>query len=140
MRLSTSIMGTGKMKSLFEGGHTRWVPIMQTGKPMLDAMMSFMIVKEPCICGKIPVEKGQPPTCTQCRTRVFDVYQEKLKEFQYAEAEQTRLWTQCQRCQKSLMKPNICTACNCPILYRRKKAQLDLEDTYKTLKRFDAFS
>jgi DNA polymerase delta subunit 1 len=140
-RLFTPIMGDGRVKSLLEGAHTRHVkqaPMRQTGKPMRGTMLSFVTVKESCICGKAPVEKGQPPTCGQCKTRVLDVYQEKLKEFQYAEAEQASLWTQCQRCQKSLMTPNICTACDCPIFYRRKKAQLDLEDAYKALKRFDA--
>jgi DNA polymerase delta subunit 1 len=140
-RLFTPIMGEGKVKSLLEGEYTRHVkraPMRQTGKPMFGRMMSFVTVKESCICGKAPVEKGQPPTCAQCKTKVLDVYQEKLKEFQYAEVEQASLWTQCQRCQKSLMTPNICTACDCPIFYRRKKAQLDLEDAYKVLKRFDA--
>jgi DNA polymerase delta subunit 1 len=139
-RLFTPIMGESRVKGLLEGDHTLHVkraPLRTTGKQAAGSLMSFVQVKESCICGKAPVDKGKPPLCGQCEKRITDVYQEKLNEFLYAEEEHCVLWTQCQRCQKSLVSPNICTACDCPIFYRRKKAQLDLEDAYKALKRFD---
>lgn len=140
-RLFTPIMGETKVKSLLEGDHTRYVkraPLRTNSKPVAGSLMSFVTVKESCLCGKSPVEKGKKPVCSQCASRITEVYQQKLSEYRYAEEEHARLWTQCQRCQKLLMSPNICTACDCPIFYRRRKAQLDLEDSFKALQRFDA--
>lgn len=33
----------------------------------------------------------------------------------------SKLWTQCQRCQGSLLQDVLCTSRDCPIFYRRKK-------------------
>jgi DNA polymerase delta subunit 1 len=140
LRLFTPIMGETKVLGLLEGDHTKHVkraPVRTAGKPAAGSLMGFVQVLESCLCGKAPVKRGEPPVCSQCRSRVSEVYQEKMKVHQYAEKQHSRLWTQCQRCQKSLLNPNICTAGDCPIFYRRKKAQLDLEDSYKALKRFD---
>jgi DNA polymerase delta subunit 1 len=134
LRLFTPIMGESRVLGLLEGEHTRHVKRapMRTG-----SLMGFVQVMESCICGKAGVKAGEAPVCGQCRTRVTEVYQEKLRMFQWAEEQHSRLWTQCQRCQKSILSGNICTACDCPIFYRRKKAQLDLEDAHKALRRFD---
>ena len=140
VRLFTPIMGESNVMKLLEGEHTRHVkqaPIRLTGKPQAGSLLSFVKVMDTCICGKTPIKKGQKPVCKLCENRVIEVYENKLKEFKYTEEEHSKLWAQCQRCQKSLMNKNICTACDCPIFYRRKKAQLDLEDTYKALKKFD---
>jgi hypothetical protein len=48
----------------------------------------------------------------------------------------SRLWTQCQRCQGSLHQEVLCTAKDCPIFYRRRKAHKDLIETQKQLERF----
>jgi DNA polymerase delta subunit 1 len=141
VRLFTPIMGESRVLGLLEGEHTRHVkraPMRAGGKQAAGSLMGFVQVMESCLCGKAAVKPGEPPVCAQCKTRVTEVYQEKLRLYQYAEDQHSRLWTQCQRCQKSLLSPNICTACDCPIFYRRKKAQLDLEDAHKALKRFDA--
>lgn len=140
-RLFTPIL-KDKVTGLLQGEHTRHVkraPLRLNDNPKANkgSLMSFVKVRESCICGKSAVDPGKPPTCAQCSNKVTDVYQEKLKEYRYAEEQHSNLWTQCQRCQKSLTAANICTASDCPIFYRRKKAQLDLEDTYKALKRFD---
>jgi DNA polymerase delta subunit 1 len=140
MRLFTPIMGESRVIGLLEGEHTRHVkraPVRTTGKATAGSLMGFVQVLESCLCGKAPVKAGEPPVCAQCKTRITEVFQEKLKLYQYAEEQHSKLWTQCQRCQKSLLTPNICTAIDCPIFYRRKRAQLDLEDSYKALKRFD---
>lgn len=139
-RLFTPIMGETKVRELLNGEHTLHVkhaPIRNTGKPVAGSLLAFVQVKETCICGKTPINKGKKPTCAYCEKQIVDVYENKLKEYRYKEQEHSKLWAQCQRCQKSLMNQNICTACDCPIFYRRKKAQLDLEDLYKAIKKFD---
>jgi len=47
-----------------------------------------------------------------------------------------RLWTQCQRCQGSLHQDVLCSNKDCPIFYRRKKAQKDVEESVKVMDRF----
>ena len=141
LRLFTPIMGESKVESLLKGEHTLHVkhaPLrIAEGKQKAGTLLGFVQIQETCVCGKAAVAKGKPPVCAQCANRVTEVYQERLKEYRYAEEEHTKLWTQCQRCQKSMMNPNICTATDCPIFYRRTKTQLDLEDCYKQLIKFD---
>ena len=47
------------------------------------------------------------------------------------------LWTQCQRCQGSLHTDVLCTSRDCPIFYRRKKVQKDLQEAQAQLERFE---
>ena len=47
-----------------------------------------------------------------------------------------RLWTQCQRCQGSLHQDVLCTSRDCPIFYRRRKAQKELNEGHEALARF----
>ncbi|OHT02663.1 polymerase zeta subunit [Tritrichomonas foetus] len=139
-RLFTPIMGESHVNNLLQGQHTLHVkkaPLRKTEKPKAGSLMSFVQVRETCICGKSPIDKGKKPVCSNCKDSIIDVYENKMKEFKFIEEEHSKLWAQCQRCQKSLMTQNICTACDCPIFYKRKKAQLDLEDMYKAIKKFD---
>ncbi|KAI5672300.1 hypothetical protein M9H77_12664 [Catharanthus roseus] len=46
-----------------------------------------------------------------------------------------RLWTQCQECQGSLHQDVLCTSRDCPIFYRRKKAQKDMAEAKLQLER-----
>ena len=58
--------------------------------------------------------------------------------FQVSEAEESfsRLWTECQRCQGSTHNDVLCSNCDCPIFYKRKKVQKDLADGQDALDRF----
>jgi len=139
-RLFSPIIGESNIQKLLTGEHAnkkKIAPIRDTGKKT-GSLLGFVKVMENCICGKSPAQPGKPPVCSNCANRVKEVYQEKMNMMRYAEEEYSKLWTNCQRCQKSLTNPNICTACDCPVFYRRKKAQLDLEDSYKAIRRFNA--
>uniref|UniRef100_A0A0E0BG65 DNA polymerase n=1 Tax=Oryza glumipatula TaxID=40148 RepID=A0A0E0BG65_9ORYZ len=48
-----------------------------------------------------------------------------------------RLWTQCQECQGSLHQDVLCTSRDCPIFYRRRKAQKDMAEARVQLQRWD---
>ena len=48
-----------------------------------------------------------------------------------------QVWTQCQRCQGSLHQEVLCTSRDCPIFYRRKKVQKDLQEAQDALARFE---
>jgi DNA polymerase delta subunit 1 len=53
-----------------------------------------------------------------------------------AQAQYGALWTQCQRCQGSLHQDVLCTSRDCPIFYRRKKVQKELNEVQAQLARF----
>ena len=138
-RLFTPIMGSQHVNDLLGGEHTRHIKqaMLRPSAGKSGTLMGFVQIRETCICGKSPVDKGKKPVCSYCKDKITDIYEDKMKEYRAIEEEHTKLWANCQRCQKSLMTQNICTACDCPIFYRRKKTQLDLEDMYKALKKFD---
>uniref|UniRef100_A0A0A9FFK0 C4-type zinc-finger of DNA polymerase delta domain-containing protein n=1 Tax=Arundo donax TaxID=35708 RepID=A0A0A9FFK0_ARUDO len=48
-----------------------------------------------------------------------------------------RLWTQCQEWQGSLHQDVLCTSRDCPIFYRRRKAQKDMAEARLQLDRWD---
>ena len=52
------------------------------------------------------------------------------------EADYSNLWTQCQRCQGSLHQDVLCTSRDCPIFYRRRKVQKELNEAQVSMARF----
>ena len=146
-RLFTPILGEKRVESLLEGEHTlkkRQASIAeregsQDGqkKKQKGSLLGFVKVLKKCICGRSGVPDNALPLCSYCKNKVNDVFQEKMNIYRYLEEEHTKLWAMCQRCQSSLTTQNICTTADCPIFYRRKKVQMELEDCYKSLKRFD---
>lgn len=47
-----------------------------------------------------------------------------------------KAWAECQRCQGSMHHDVLCTSRDCPIFYRRKKIQKDLNEATESLSRF----
>jgi C4-type zinc-finger of DNA polymerase delta len=74
--------------------------------------------------------------CVNCVGRAGELYQRQLDTVNELEMRFARLWTQCQRCQGSLHQDVICTSSDCPIYYRRIKAQKDLASQVPVLDRF----
>ena len=52
------------------------------------------------------------------------------------ETDYSALWTQCQRCQGSLHLDVLCTSRDCPIFYRRRKVQKEVNEARTSLARF----
>lgn len=48
----------------------------------------------------------------------------------------SRLWTQCQDCQGSFHQDVLCSNRDCPIFYKRKKVQIDLQEAQNQLDLF----
>jgi DNA polymerase delta subunit 1 len=74
--------------------------------------------------------------CKACLPRGPEVYARSLAGANSLERQFSRLWAQCQRCQGSLHDDVLCTSRDCPIFYRRKKVQKDLNEAHATLVRF----
>ena len=101
--------------------------------------MMFAVKKATCLACKVPIAttaKGQRALCDNCKPREGVIYVEKLNAVSLAEREHSKLWTQCQRCQGNLHEDVICQNGDCPIFFRRKKAQIDLQGAQQALERF----
>ena len=75
--------------------------------------------------------------CSNCKPRETELYFDKVRRVSEAEMEFNRLWTCCQRCQGSLPNDVVCSNQDCPIFFKRKRAQMDAEDANHVVQRFD---
>jgi len=108
---------------LFKGDHTRK---LSNPTPAFGAMSEFVTKSVRCMGCKAVIKTGS--LCEHCqKEKVADVVLNKVHELREKEAEFNRLWTQCQRCQGSLLQPVICSNRDCDIFYRRAKARRDVE-------------
>jgi len=122
-------------ESLLTGEHTRTISV-QT--PTVGGIVSFAKRTLSCMGCKAPLtEPGETSVCQYCRPVEAVYYQERLARVNRLEQEFASAWTQCQRCQGSFHETVLCTSCDCPIFYMRKKIQKDLADSHSLLLRFD---
>ncbi|CEO97534.1 hypothetical protein PBRA_000880 [Plasmodiophora brassicae] len=126
----------GSVDKLLTGDHMRSVKISTPSK-VLGGMMKFTVVRETCMGCKTPLSNNERAVCQHCAPRLPALIDQHVQNHREAEALFARLWTQCQRCQGSLHQDVLCSSRDCPIFYRRKKAQKDLMDTRATLERFN---
>mmetsp|Transcript_600 Transcript_600/g.1850 ORF Transcript_600/g.1850 Transcript_600/m.1850 type:complete len:1054 (-) Transcript_600:39-3200(-) len=133
MRIFGPIMGDDKkaQSQLFSGAHTRKV---HTSTPQGGALAKFATRGLRCLGCKAVVKEGS--LCSHCREeRAADVVVEKMRDLRGKEEEYNRLWTQCQRCQGSLLEPVICSNRDCEIFYRRAKARKDVQEVQEHMSR-----
>lgn len=125
--------------SLLSGDHTRTV-CKPTPTAKSGGIMMFAVKKEKCMgCKTLIPEKdkmGGTPLCINCYEREGEIYMSKLAEVSAHQTVFGQLWTECQRCQGSLHQDVICTNRDCPIFYKRKKVQLDLQAAQESLDKF----
>eukprot|EP00850_Spirogloea_muscicola_P000852 SM000003S11097 [mRNA] locus=s3:857343:865257:- [translate_table: standard] len=121
-------------RELLHGEHTRAVSI---SIPTTGGIMNFAKKRVSCLGCKTPMSDENATLCEHCLGREAEIYQRTVMTVADLEQVFGRLWTQCQRCQGSLHQDVLCTSRDCPIFYRRKKAQKDLVDAEKVLKRWD---
>lgn len=115
---------------LFRGDHTRKVnkPAVASGP-----MAKFVMKGARCLGCKAVIKSGS--LCKHCQVEKGpQVVLDKIHEFREKEAEFNRLWTQCQRCQGSMLQPVICSNRDCDIFYRRAKARRDVETLQEQFK------
>ncbi|XP_027913140.1 DNA polymerase delta catalytic subunit-like isoform X1 [Vigna unguiculata] len=79
-----------------------------------------------CIGCKTVLGKDHHTVCSDCTERKAELYCKTVSQVSELEKLFGRLWTQCQECQGSPYEDVLCTSRDCPIFYRRKKAQKDL--------------
>lgn len=115
---------------LFKGDHTRK---LSTPTPATGAMSKFLTKSIRCMGCRAVIKSGT--LCSHCqKEKSAEIIMDKIHEVREKEAEFNRLWTQCQRCQGSLLQPVICSNRDCDIFYRRAKARRDVETVQEQFK------
>jgi DNA polymerase delta subunit 1 len=123
--------------SLLSGDHTRIVckptPVAKAG-----GIMQFAVKKFKCMSCKTTSDKmdANSPLCPSCRDKEVEIYTRTLTEVNTHQQLYSQLWTECQHCQGSFHQEVICTNRDCPIFYKRKKVQIDLQNLQESLNRF----
>jgi DNA polymerase delta subunit 1 len=120
------------VKSLFVGDHTRTVAI---ATPKSGGMMKFAKVGLSCLGCKSPIKSGA--LCKYCLDKEGEVYLKHMQIHYDLERSYAALWTECQRCMGDICQDVLCSNGDCPIFYRRRKAQKDLDSAAARLQRFD---
>ncbi|XP_019162710.1 PREDICTED: DNA polymerase delta catalytic subunit [Ipomoea nil] len=120
-------------KELLHGSHTRSISI---STPSTGGIMKFAKKQLTCIGCKALISESDRTLCKHCKGREAELYCRSVANVAELEKLFGRLWTQCQECQGSLHQDVLCTSRDCPIFYRRKKAQKDMAEAKVQLDRW----
>ncbi|RXH93939.1 hypothetical protein DVH24_016006 [Malus domestica] len=120
-------------KELLHGSHTRSISI---STPANSGIMRFAKKQLTCVGCKALLSKADRTLCSHCKGREAELYCKTVAHVSELEMLFGRLWTQCQECQGSLHQDVLCTSRNCPIFYRRRKAQKDMAEAKVQLDRW----
>ncbi|KAK7334608.1 hypothetical protein VNO80_26368 [Phaseolus coccineus] len=104
--------------------------------PSNNSILKFFKKDLSCIGCKAVLGKDHHTVCSNCKGRETELYCKTVSQVSELEMLFGRLWTQCQECQGSLHQDVLCTSRDCPIFYRRKKAQKDMSEAKSQLDRF----
>lgn len=130
MRIFGPIMPNAE-SVLFRGAHTR---MLHNPTPATGLMAKFVTKSLRCLGCKAVIKAGS--LCTHClEEKGAQIVVSKVHDLREKEAEYNRLWTNCQRCQGSLLQPVICSNRDCDVFYRRAKARRDVENLQESIKR-----
>ncbi|KAL3630140.1 DNA polymerase delta catalytic subunit [Castilleja foliolosa] len=123
-------------KELLKGSHTRSISIPT---PSNSGIMRFAKKQLTCVGCKALISNtnSDHPLCSHCKGREAELYCKSIANVADLEELFGRLWTQCQECQGSLHQDVLCTSRDCPIFYRRKKAQKDMAEARSQLDRWN---
>lgn len=121
-------------KELLHGAHTRSISVPT---PSNSGIMKFAKKQLTCIGCKTPLSGSARTICNHCKGREAELYCRSVANVAELESLFGKLWTQCQECQGSLHQDVLCTSRDCPIFYRRKKAQKDMAEAKTQLDRWN---
>lgn len=120
-------------EELISGDHTR---VVQISAPTTGIMSKFTIKKETCYGCKALLQKDELLLCKHCIPRASELYLQAVLRDNELEEKYSKLWTQCQRCQGSLLQEVLCSNFDCPIFYMRKKVQKDVVSSGTIVSKF----
>ena len=118
-------------KILFEGEHMKKkISIVNNN----TYFRNFLIEKKICFNCKSTINKGV--VCKNCKDKLKQIYIENKIEYNNYQKLYCDLWTQCQRCQGSIMQDIIRQNTDCPIFYTRIQVKKNLIRYKEKMKRF----
>ncbi|KAK8958305.1 DNA polymerase delta catalytic subunit [Platanthera guangdongensis] len=121
-------------QELFKGRHTR---NLKNSTPSNSGIMKFAKKQLTCLGCKALISATDRTLCSHCKGREAELYCKTVANVAEMEVFFGRLWTQCQECQGSFHQDVLCTSRDCPIFYRRKKAQKDMAEAKMHLDRWE---
>lgn len=122
----------GATGSLFAGEHTRSIKVVT---PKTGGMMRFTKIRLSCLGCKSPISSGA--LCKYCLPNEAQIYLKNLHIVTDLERNYASLWTECQRCMGDICHDVLCSNGDCPIFYRRRKVQKDLDEATVRINRFE---
>ncbi|XP_068250688.1 DNA polymerase delta catalytic subunit-like [Palaemon carinicauda] len=141
IRIFEPILGDKTESYILIGEHTqkKSLPISRVGP-----LGKFFQIHPTCINCKIPLLKRKivpddveyNALCNNCKVHETDLYTHHIEKLATLEKKFNQFWTECQRCQGSLIKEIICSNRDCPIFYMRKKTEIDFFGQKKIIDRF----
>jgi DNA polymerase delta subunit 1 len=138
LRIFDAIMPNAK-SVLFSGEHMQSKRIVT---PTAGGIASFVKKMPTCLACKVVLKSATDTKsiCSRCESdgAMQRLYLEAMSKLQQREADYNKLWTNCQRCTSSLHLAVACSNSECPVFYRRTKAQIELKEAQLTLSRFSA--
>ena len=117
---------------LFEGEHMKKKISIVNRKSYFS---NFLIEKKICFNCKSTINKGV--VCKNCKDKLKQIYIENKIEYNNYQKLYCDLWTQCQRCQGSIMQDIICQNNDCPIFYKRIQIKKNLIRYKEKMDRFN---
>ena len=127
----------GNVNRLFTGAHTYKIKQWNRSKGVFG-ITKFVTKQKSCLGCKTKLGESRKvhATCQHCSADEPSLYLAHLDSVRDLEDVHARAWSHCQRCSGTLHQPVICTNTDCPIYYRRKMVQMDLEEAQGKLQRF----
>lgn len=120
------------VNSLFVGEHMRTISVA----PPKKGGMRFTTVRLSCLGSEAPITSGA--WCAHCKPREVEVYTKNLETVTKLENAYAALCTECQGYMGDVCRDVLCRNGDCPIFYRRRKAQIDLDTVRAKLGRIEA--
>lgn len=107
------------VSSLFHGEHTK---VITRGVTMQGPMNNFVKTTDECVGCK----KAGSVLCVSCRPNFPKLFFEIQNSFNLKTNTFSSCWTECQRCQGSVVNEVLCVNRVCPIFYKRTKVKNEI--------------
>ena len=124
-------------KEIFEGEHTR-----KTKQQYISNKVGMGLFFKPvsqCMNCKKELSKAdlEKAICENCKEKEQDIYLKKMVEMKACESDFSRLWSECQRCDGTLLQEVKCNNTDCIIYFKRAKVRKDIQNIYQQISKFD---
>ena len=134
IRIFEPIFGNKTESMILYGDHTRKKKITTESCEM--RLMKFIKLRQSCVECKIPIISSTSKCClcTKCLPKKKIIYDTQLEKLEKLTIDFDKIKETCIKCQKintfeeKSYKDILCSNSDCPIYYKRKKVELDVQE------------